>query len=56
MGQESLEREQAHREWADANSKDRRRVRLLGQRQGDVVRDRKQARYQEICHEMNAGG
>ena len=47
-------RRQADREWIDAKSKDRRQVRLPGQRGGDVVRSRRQVRYQEICLEKSA--
>ena len=50
------DRQQADRERADAKSKDRRQVRLPGQRQGDVVRGRRQVRYQEIHPEQSAGG
>ena len=59
MGEESPERESRQtagdRERADAKSKVRRQVRLPGQRRGDVVRDRRQVRYQDRGKEMWSG-
>ena len=47
---------QADREWADAKLKDKKEVRLSGQRRGDVVRDRNRVKYQEIRSKKSAGG
>ena len=48
-------RQRADRERTEAKFKDRRQVRWLGQRRGDVVRDRSHLRYQEIRLEQNTG-
>ena len=47
---------QADREQVDAKSKDRRQVRLPGQRRGDVVRGRRLVGYQDFGPEKSAEG